>query len=162
MILAAGRASYWRSWLVEVGEEGHVAGIDISDAMLARASVRVEQEGLSSRVGLLRSDVGQLPMPDGSLDFAVAVQVYLYATDVLAALGEVRRALKPGGRLVVVDTDWESCVWLTNDDARNRRMRDARVAEFQQPNLAPVAGSAGASWIPTGGGRGYTDPRDRP
>ncbi len=78
------------------------------------------------------------PVRSSAFDFVVAVQVYLYVTEIELALAEAVRVLKPGGRLAVVDTDWDSCVWLTEDRARHRRVLEARLRELGQPHLAPM------------------------
>src|SRR5204863_601322 len=83
-------------------------------------------------------DAAALDYPPASFDFAAAVQVYLYVNDIERALDSVFRVLKRGARLVIVDTDWDSCVWLTGDRERHRRIIDARVREFGQPHLPPV------------------------
>src|SRR5205814_9496526 len=54
------------------------------------------------------------------------------------ALASVFGVLRRGGRLAIVDTDWDSCVWLTGDRERHRRIIDARVREFGQPHLPPI------------------------
>src|SRR3981081_2280046 len=53
-------------------------------------------------------DAVVLPFPDGSFDAAVSTQVYEYVADMPRALAELRRVLRPGGRAVVLDTDWDS------------------------------------------------------
>jgi len=83
-------------------------------------------------------DAARLELPPASLDFAVAVQVYLYVQEVERALAEAARALKPGGRLVIVDTDWDSCVWLTSDRTRGARVLEAWASQFAQPHLPPL------------------------
>jgi SAM-dependent methyltransferase len=120
-----------------VGETGRIVGIDASEEMLASARARAERENVADRVELRPADAARLDFPAESFDFAVAVQVYLYVPDVECALGDAARVLRPGGRLVVVDTDWDSCVWLTSDRERHRRVMEARMAEFAQPHLPP-------------------------
>lgn len=121
----------------EVAPGGYVIGLDSSPAMLAAARVRAEREGLSDRLEFIVGDATWLDFPPATFDFVVAVQVYLYVTEIERALAEAARVLKPRGRFVVVDTDWDSCVWLTADRARHRRVMEARRGELSQPNLPP-------------------------
>jgi SAM-dependent methyltransferase len=51
------------------------------------------------------------------------------------ALRELRRVLTPGGRALVMDTDWESCVWRSGDDARMRRLLDCWDEHCPHPHL---------------------------
>ncbi len=121
----------------EVGERGRLVAIDSSPDMLAAARERARREGVEHRVELALGDAAQLGFRSGSFDFVVAVQVYLYVPDVEGALGEAARVLRPAGRLAVVDTDWDSCVWLAGDRARHRRVMEALVADFAHPHLPP-------------------------
>jgi arsenite methyltransferase len=83
-----------------------VYDIDTSETMLARA--RRRDAPVEYGVG----DALALPFPDEHFGVAVCTQVYEYVEDIAAALTEARRVLRAGGRLLVLDTDWDSIVWL--------------------------------------------------
>ena len=99
----------------EVGPEGAVHGVDPSESMLAISRRR------ETRVEYAVGDALALPYEDGTFDAAVATQVYEYVPDMPAALAEVRRVLRAGGRLLILDTDWDAIVWHSSD--RDRMMR---------------------------------------
>jgi arsenite methyltransferase len=102
-----------------VGPSGAAYGVDPSSAMNALAVARTA--GLPW-VQVHESHALALPVDDDSLDAAVSTQVYEYVPDVPAALAELRRVLRPGGRVLVLDTDWDSVVWHTADRDHTRIM----------------------------------------
>ncbi len=116
-----------------VGNGGEVQGIDISDSMLAIARQHCA-DFLNVRVR--RSDAHTLPFQDDKFDVAVATQVYEYVPDIDRALGELFRVLKPGGRVLILDTDWDSSVWHTTDRERMHRIIDAWNTHCPHPFLA--------------------------
>jgi ArsR family transcriptional regulator len=79
---------------------GRVVGVDRSDAMLRAAARRLE--GITN-VELRAGDLEELPLADGELDVAVLSLVLHYVVDPRDALREVRRVLRPGGRVLVVE-----------------------------------------------------------
>jgi len=86
-----------------VGERGSVQGIDISRGMFEQAHRRVEAAGMTDQVHLQVKAAPPLPQADDSLDAVwMSFTLELFAEDVLPTmLGEIRRVLKPGGRLGV-------------------------------------------------------------
>ena len=79
---------------------GRVIGIDASEEMLASAKSRASaHRNIDWRVGTLEA----LPLKDATLDAAVMMLVLHHVPSPVAALTEARRALKPGGRLLIVD-----------------------------------------------------------
>jgi len=115
-----------------VGMQGEVHSIDASASMIALAARRCYGK---SWVQLARGDVSSLPYPDLRFDAAVCTQVYEYVLEVDRALSELNRVLRPGGRAVIVDTDWESCVWRSTDDARMQRVIEAWDRHCPHPHL---------------------------
>lgn len=115
-----------------VGSEGTVRGIDLSDPMIAMTSERCHDMPWAR---FEKADATSLPFRDESFDAVVSTQVYEYVPDIAKALGEVRRVLRPGGRVWILDTDWRSVVWNTRDQARMRRMLDAWDAHLHDPHL---------------------------
>jgi len=90
-----------------VGPSGAVTGIDVSDSLLDHARTL----SMAAPAIFLRADATALPMPDASVDVVVSTQVLEYVPDVAAALAEMWRVLRPGGRVALLDTDWDSIVW---------------------------------------------------
>lgn len=107
-----------------VGPGGHVRGIDVSVDMLSIAARR-DAGPQAAPIAVGEGEATALPVPDTSLEVVVATQVYEYVADIAGALAEARRALVPGGRLLVLDTDWDSIVWRSRDDGRMARVLEA-------------------------------------
>jgi SAM-dependent methyltransferase len=85
-----------------VGKEGAVVGIDMTPAMLARASSAAARAGLVN-VDLRHGYGEELPVPDGWADLVISNGVLNLMPDKEAALAEIARVLRPGGRLQVGD-----------------------------------------------------------
>lgn len=86
-----------------VGPNGRVAGIDLSKALVAGARRKAKRAGLA--IDYRVASVEQLPFADASVDVVVSSLVMHHlAPEVLArAVREIRRVLKPGGRVFVID-----------------------------------------------------------
>ena len=82
-------------------EEVNVTGIDLSPDMLAIASARATQLGV--RATLRQADAQSLPFEDGSFDTVVCTYSLCNIPDPRLAVGEMKRVLRPDGRLVLVD-----------------------------------------------------------
>jgi arsenite methyltransferase len=102
-----------------VGPSGKIQGIDASKPMLELARKRCADKPW---VDLQTGDATRLPVSDAAFDVAVSVQVYEYIADVMTALSEMYRALRPGGRAVVVSTDWDAIAWHASDRQRMNRV----------------------------------------
>jgi arsenite methyltransferase len=110
--VGCGPGFYVAELLDTVGPEGVVAGVDRSRDMLAVAARRTAGK---ANVGFHEAGATGLPFEDESFDRALSVQVFEYVEDVPGALREVRRVLRPGGRLVLWDVDWGTVSWHAVD-----------------------------------------------
>ncbi len=115
-----------------VGSSGRVAGIDISNSMLAMAQKRCAAHPW---VELREANAMNLPFDDHEFDAAVVTQVYEYIADIESSLAELYRVLRPGGRALIVDTDWESLVLHTSYPDRSRRVLSAWDQHLVNPTL---------------------------
>lgn len=120
-----------------VGTAGEVCGIDLSEPMVALARRRCAH---LPWVAFEVADAVALPGAAERFDAVTCTQVLEYVADVDRALEELRRVLRPGGRLALVDTDWESCVWASADAGRMRRMLAAWDSHCAHPQLPRVLG----------------------
>lgn len=78
-----------------------VAGIDLSEPMLERATGRARELGLDA--DLRQGDAEHLPYPDSTFDTVTAVLSLCTIPRPERALAEARRVLRPGGRLLLLD-----------------------------------------------------------
>lgn len=132
---------------LEVGATGRIVGVDISSDMNSIASKRIAAAGLGDRVEILEGDATALTFADATFDATVSMQVIEYLAEPDAALQELVRVLRPGGRLVIVDTDWDSLVWAATDRRRAARIAVAWNEHLPDPylpqSLAPRLRAAG-------------------
>jgi ubiquinone/menaquinone biosynthesis C-methylase UbiE len=80
-----------------VGDKGHVAGVDLNRAMLETA--RRAGAHLSPAVEWRKEDATELSFQDDSFDVALSQQVLQFVSDPLELLVQLRRVLRPGGRV---------------------------------------------------------------
>jgi len=83
--------------------DGTVVLSDINPAMLARGRDRLLDSGLSEGVGFCVADAENLPFPDASFDCVTIGFGLRNVTDKSAALRSMRRVLRPGGQLLVLE-----------------------------------------------------------
>jgi arsenite methyltransferase len=119
----------------DVAPGGRIVALDSSEHMAGEAQARVAAAGLADTVTVRQGDATALDLPDASVDFVVAAQVYSYVPDVVGAVVEAARVLRPGGRLAVLETDWNLCTYESADPALTRRLLEARAQHFAHPHL---------------------------
>lgn len=87
----------------QVGPSGRVVGLDLSPRMLAVAEAKVAASPWAGRVELRQGDALCLPFPDGDFDAVTCAFALRNVADLDAALREMCRVLRPGGRVTILE-----------------------------------------------------------
>jgi len=133
-----------------VGSSGTVFATDLSEAMVTGLRAAALARGLTN-VRAERMDAQQLALPDGTYDAALCALGLMYVPDPLAALKEMKRALRAGGRAAVsVWGSREKCGW-----AEIFPIVERRVASEVCPMFFQLGG--GDALALTMGLAGFTD-----
>lgn len=131
-----------------IGSDGSICGVDVSGAMVALSQKRCSH---LPQVELREGDATVLPYGDNEFDAVVSTQVYEYIADVETCLKELYRVVKPGGRALVLCTDWDTLVWNTENRERMQHILTTFEAHCADPRLprkiAPKLRDAGFELI---------------
>lgn len=100
--LGSGRGTDVIRLAEEVGSEGHVYGIDISEGMLKKAELTAKKLGIEN-VSFIKSELEIIPLEDKSVDLVISNCTINHANDKQEVWFEIARILKNGGRFVVSD-----------------------------------------------------------
>lgn len=88
-----------------VGPGGKVIGIDHDSAMVEQAKRRLTECGnVEVRIG----DAHELPLPDASVDRTRVDRVLQHLEDPARAMAELRRVIRPGGKVAMAEPDWDT------------------------------------------------------
>ena len=87
----------------QVGKQGRVVLSDVNSAMLERGRDRLLDRGLVGNVHCVVADAERLPFADDTFDCVTIAFGLRNVTDKPAALAAMRRVLKPGGQLLVLE-----------------------------------------------------------
>jgi demethylmenaquinone methyltransferase/2-methoxy-6-polyprenyl-1,4-benzoquinol methylase len=101
--VAGGTGDLARGMAKQVGERGLVVLSDINGAMLARGRDRLLDAGLVQGLDFVQANAEKLPFADASFDCVTIGFGLRNVTDKPAALASMRRVLRPGGRLIVLE-----------------------------------------------------------
>lgn len=101
--LAAGTGDLTRLLVRHVGPSGQVVMSDINSVMLEQGRDRLLDRGIIAGVKLLQANAEQLPLADDSFDCVIIGFGLRNVTDKQAALVEMHRVLKPGGRALILE-----------------------------------------------------------
>jgi len=107
---------------------GHVAGIDPSREMVEQASARNANAIATGRVELRCSGVDSLPFGDDAFDKALAINSMQVWPDPAGGLREIRRVMKPGGKIALGFTPYSG-------QPNNGLNEILTAAGFNEPNV---------------------------
>lgn len=94
-----------------VGESGRAIGIDPNPSMLTVARERAAD----MKAEFIEGSAYDLPLPDASVDAVRCERVYQHLDDPAKATAEIARVLRPGGRVVLIDSDWSTAIFHPGD-----------------------------------------------
>ncbi len=100
--IATGKGAVLLPAARRVGPEGHVTGIDLSEAILQETERIAREEGLTN-AELCKMDAEHLEFPDQSFDAVTCAFAMFFFPDMDAALREMYRVCKPGGCLAIAN-----------------------------------------------------------
>lgn len=101
--LAGGTGDLAAGMAKQVGERGLVILSDINAAMLSHGRDRLINDGLVANTGVVQINAEKIPFPDNTFDCVTIGFGLRNVTDKPAALASMRRVLKPGGQLLVLE-----------------------------------------------------------
>ncbi len=125
--IGSGNGFFVRNVADIIGPSGKAIGVDVSDAMTLMA------KNLCS--GILNiefetANVTNLPFDNHAFDVVTSTQCLSYVHEIETALAEIYRVVKPGGRVILIDTDWDTLVWNCTNQALMDRMMSCFTGIF--------------------------------
>ena len=128
------------SKLANLAPEGKVCGIDYSKNCVAASSKKNHQVIEKGRVEIKHGSVSQLPFPDGVFDLVTAVETHYYWPSLVSDMQEIRRVLKPGGRLILVVEAYKQRKYDPLNGAAMRLLRATYLTVREHSQLLTEAG----------------------
>jgi SAM-dependent methyltransferase len=104
--LACGKGELLGRWAQAFGIRGH--GIDLSKVFLTAARARAEALGVAAQVTFEEGDAGKAALEEGAFDVVSCIGATWIGGGLLGTLALMRRALRPGGLLLVGEPFWTS------------------------------------------------------
>ncbi|MDF9810918.1 methyltransferase domain-containing protein [Streptomyces sp. SPB162] len=111
--VGSGTGSETQVLAAAVGPTGEVLGVEPHDGLRAAAELRAAAAGSAAR--FVAGDAVALPLDDAGTDVVWCERVFQHLAEPAKAVGEIVRVLRPGGRVVLLDTDWATSLLYPGD-----------------------------------------------
>ncbi|TCO54310.1 methyltransferase domain-containing protein [Actinocrispum wychmicini] len=132
--VGAGTGEELQVLAISVGPSGDAIGIEPNAGLRAEAERRAEAAGSTAR--FVDGDAYALPFENSSVDLVRCERVWQHLAEPERAAAEIFRVLRPGGRAVVIDTDWATTILHPGDPA----VVDAMVQSWLNGHPNPFSG----------------------
>jgi len=110
--------------LAKIATEGKVYGIDCSEVSVAVSTSKNKRLIEKGQVKILHASVDSLPFSDDMFDLVIAVDSYYFWPDLINNLKEIRRVLKTGGSVILVNEMYR------DERFEKRNSKLARIGDF--------------------------------
>ncbi|QIS01181.1 methyltransferase domain-containing protein [Nocardia brasiliensis] len=129
--IGSGTGSEVLAFAEVVGAEGAAVGVEPDPSLLAAAERRAAQTGSPAKFH--SGDAYGLPFGADSFDAALCERVFQHLTAPARAANEIARVLRPGGRVVVVDSDWGTAIVHPGERSVVREVIDTLISATTNP-----------------------------
>jgi cyclopropane fatty-acyl-phospholipid synthase-like methyltransferase len=120
-----------------------VTGISNSQEQISRADALAKSAGVGDRVEFRNVDAMRLPFAPGSFDAVIAMESIFHMPNRAGILGQICRALRPGGRLVLTDYVERVPITAANQPIVDRYLRDFMMTLARVDDYPPMIRQAG-------------------
>lgn len=136
--IGAGTGLFTHLFANQVGAEGTVYAVDIGPVFLKHIAERAKRDGHDRIVKTVRNTQDSVELPPGSIDVAFVCDTYHHFEHPRKMLATIHRALRPGGRLILIDFDLRE----GSSEFVKQRARAPREVYFREMDAAgfkPIA-----------------------
>ncbi len=126
--VGAGTGLFTELFAAAVGPKGRVYAVDISPVFIKYIGQQAKQRGLDRTIKTILNKQDSTELPAGSVDVAFLCDTYHHFEHPAKMLASIHRALRPGGRLVIIDFDLRK----DSDKFVKKRARAAKEVYFRE------------------------------
>ena len=108
----------------------HITGVDFDERMIIAATETAKNLGLSDKLSFQKADAYELPFSDDTFCATRSERMLMHLESPEKALQEMVRVTRPGGKIVVIDSDWATLSSATGNDVLERKLSQHLVSDM--------------------------------